>query len=911
MSVKTLESYQEFTASGSATFTFNFNYVDSSEIVVGMRTGDNQYTVVDPVNYVLTQNASTDGGKIRFVTTKPCENPDDPTCGDYIDNPPPAGTIVRIERKTVQSSTADWYVGLDMKALVGLFDKLFRISQENSDKFKNTIQTFPTQQGITVRELLSEHDKKIFYWNNEKQWLDITDFTIDDVLKQTDVGDILEQANAYSDEQNALLENRINGKLTAVDAQIDANADAIQKTREDYINADSEIHQILNNHTSELTTLRGNQASLGDQVAGIEEKIPGDASATNQLATKADLKGAADGDFVKKSGDTMTGDLAFDVVAGGYTVAFQDSYENVGTGNTDSVIKRIQSNHSTQGLIFSETKNGTVTMQFTMLADGFVMPHGNRLLGNSDYPWENIYAKKLNNGADITVPTEGGTLARIEDLIDLRADINEADSELQTQITAQAAEIATKQDQLVAGDNIVISGNVISATGAGFDIVVVQELPATGQKGIIYLLAKDGAAPDVYDEYVWIETTQTFELIGSTKVDLTDYAKKEELDDYLPLSGGTVNGVVKIQNGQGTGSLWVGADVNNTTLTNNQRHLARIVVPSFTNIERGATLLGWDSSGDTNVHIANNSADTVGFGGSKKITNATSPMGISFCVAKTRESTAAADKVYPLAMDANAANFDVPVSAPDLTVGTAEGTINIGVVAGTATIATNNGLDIAAQTKFDTAPTTDDSTTYANALDTSLVRKAQVATAIADAVANVGALPDQTDNEGALLTTDGTNPQWTGFVGHVGDDTFGNKKYAIILDPGNKQTSDYKTPSPRTAINPQGDTASYGTNIGGTASAVSSVSIGEGSRATSSYTVAVGTNANASGNGSTVVGYGAKATNTYSIQLGQGTNDTENTFSVGLSTLNNYRLLEADGTIPAERIGNLDFGTMD
>ena len=91
--------------------------------------------------------------------------------------------------------------------------------------------------------------------------------------------------------------------------------------------------------------------------------------------------------------------------------------------------------------------------------------------------------------------------------------------------------VAGKQDKLTAGDNIIISGNVISATssGVGFDIQVVQELPATGQNGIIYLVAKDGTAPDVYDEYVWIESTQTFELIGTTQVDLSDYATKTEL----------------------------------------------------------------------------------------------------------------------------------------------------------------------------------------------------------------------------------------------------------------------------------------------------------------------------------------------------------------------------------------------
>ena len=210
-----------------------------------------------------------------------------------------------------------------------------------------------------------------------------------------------EASGSYSKEE-------IDNKVSVINAEIDANSDAIQKTRDDYIAADSEIHQILNSHTRELTTLRGNQASLGDQVSGIEEKIPGTASATNHLITKQQL---------------------------------------------------------------------------------------------------------------------------LDEEMDIRDDLNSGLSELQTQITAQAEEIATKQDKLNAGDNIVISGNTISATGtggAGFDMQVVDQLPATGKKGVIYLVPKDGAAPDVHDEYVWIESTQTFELIGTTQVDLTDYVKNTD-----------------------------------------------------------------------------------------------------------------------------------------------------------------------------------------------------------------------------------------------------------------------------------------------------------------------------------------------------------------------------------------------
>ena len=313
---------------------------------------------------------------------------------------------------------------------------------------------------------------------------------------------------------------------TVLGEGIQGNVDAILKTRNDYIEADSKIHKILNNHEGELTTLHNDIDDLGDQVSGIEEKIPESASGSNQLATREDLKSIDLDNYVKKSGDTMTGDLTFE----DYSAAHPQKH--VLHGDSSFSIKYYYNNEQYP----RQSWNFAGASLFASTTTG-VKP----FLGHQSHPWGNVYTKKLNNGADITIPTLGGTLARLEDLIDLRADINEADSELQTQITAQAAEIATKQDQLIAGDNIVISGNTISATGTGgvgFDMQVVDQLPATGEKGVIYLVPKDGSAPDVHDEYVWIDATQTFELIGTTAVDLSG---------YLPLSGGTMTGSLGIE----------------------------------------------------------------------------------------------------------------------------------------------------------------------------------------------------------------------------------------------------------------------------------------------------------------------------------------------------------------------------
>lgn len=285
--------------------------------------------------------------------------------------------------------------------------------------------------------------------------------------------------------------DEIDNKVVALNAGIDANAVAIQKTRDDYMSADADIMTIVNNHAEELTTLRGNQASLGDQVSGIEEKIPESASGSNPLITKQQL---------------------------------------------------------------------------------------------------------------------------LDEEMDIRDDLNEMASELQTQITAQAAEIATKQDQLIAGDNITIVGNVISATGGG------------GGGG--------GIANVVHD--------RTLKGNGTSS-------------DPLGLSSETITRFEDIEK----------------------------VIPGTANEDN--KLCTYEEMLD-NVQVV--SDELTGL----------------------RES----------------------IQTKDLTVGTSEGTLNLSITAGVATIATNNGLDIVSQTKFDTAPTTDDATTWENANDTSLVTKRQVATALSE-----------------------------------------------------------------------------------------------------------------------------------------------------------------------------------
>lgn len=62
---------------------------------------------------------------------------------------------------------------------------------------------------------------------------------------------------------------------------------------------------------------------------------------------------------------------------------------------------------------------------------------------------------------------------------------------------------------------------------AGVEFLTVDTLPETGGTGIIYLVPNSGTNPNTHDEYIWVDGS--FEKIGTTDVDLSDYVKTVDL----------------------------------------------------------------------------------------------------------------------------------------------------------------------------------------------------------------------------------------------------------------------------------------------------------------------------------------------------------------------------------------------
>lgn len=74
------------------------------------------------------------------------------------------------------------------------------------------------------------------------------------------------------------------------------------------------------------------------------------------------------------------------------------------------------------------------------------------------------------------------------------------------------------------------AGNVITTTYAtkaeigqlkNLEPLFVEELPETGDSKYLYFVPKTGTAGDSYNEYIWVNTSSSYELIGNSQIDIS------------------------------------------------------------------------------------------------------------------------------------------------------------------------------------------------------------------------------------------------------------------------------------------------------------------------------------------------------------------------------------------------------
>lgn len=134
--------------------------------------------------------------------------------------------------------------------------------------------------------------------------------------------------------------------------------------------------------------------------------------------------------------------------------------------------------------------------------------------------------EKSNNGlymlADVDNVTSASSwikFAELSDLVEMAKNIDALTKEL----GVIKEELDKKQDKLIAGKNIIIEDNVISATGGegGAGVIQVENLPDNGQEDVIYCVQNDGSVY-MWKDGAWVcygrDYNQITLLLGGTSI---------------------------------------------------------------------------------------------------------------------------------------------------------------------------------------------------------------------------------------------------------------------------------------------------------------------------------------------------------------------------------------------------------
>lgn len=83
-----------------------------------------------------------------------------------------------------------------------------------------------------------------------------------------------------------------------------------------------------------------------------------------------------------------------------------------------------------------------------------------------------------------------------------------------------------------------------------FKVKLVDKLPDVGEPNFLYLVkpdTNDALVQNIYNEYVWVESTKSFELVGSTDIDFSKYYTKSETNNIIEVEDTSITDWVQGQ----------------------------------------------------------------------------------------------------------------------------------------------------------------------------------------------------------------------------------------------------------------------------------------------------------------------------------------------------------------------------
>lgn len=264
--------------------------------------------------------------------------------------------------------------------------------------------------------------------------------------------DIATETTARQNADTALQNN-----ITA-EATNRANADSALQTN---------INTVSGNLSAEITARQNADTALGNRITAIEEKIPAQASAQNQLADKDFVNSSVatnTANYISNNGQPFNSLAELEAYSG--TLTNNDYAFVVGTdqaGNTTYTRYKYVASTDSWAEEYVLNNSSFTAVQWATINSGITSGDVSKLnnLANIQTIGTNLALTNGELSATDTTYTAGTGL----DLTGTQFSIDNATVATQSDL---AAGLAGKQDTLTAGANITIdANNVISATGGG------------------------------------------------------------------------------------------------------------------------------------------------------------------------------------------------------------------------------------------------------------------------------------------------------------------------------------------------------------------------------------------------------------------------------------------------------------
>ena len=272
-----------------------------------------------------------------------------------------------------------------------------------------------------------------------------------------------------------------------------------------------------------------NAAQVGSAIDTKLEDYTDTETLTTQLAAKAnatDLTAhTGNTDIHVTTGDKATWNAKQDKLIAGTAIEIAEDGKTVNVKVADlDIPANVSDLTNDAGYQTASDVNGLISTAIASKADTTALTAHT---GNSEIHVTATDKQKWNAKLDASAITDMATKT------ELAAKANSVDVYTKTQIDEKGFQNASQVESAITAKGYQTQAQVSQAITAAvaditsFEFQVVEDLPGTGEKGIIYLVAHSHGEGDGYDEYIWVNNA--FEKIGNTDIDLSGYVLSTDL----------------------------------------------------------------------------------------------------------------------------------------------------------------------------------------------------------------------------------------------------------------------------------------------------------------------------------------------------------------------------------------------